>query len=400
MRFSRRAKDCARFVTRHDGTRGRDRRAARVAEAERSRPWLTASSSSAGCARATSPSWRQNLRAGPARQGREARGGARHRGRREGRRRRARRQAARRPARPALRRQFRRRRQLDRPAACRARGVVITNTPGMTDGCVADQAMLLLLAQSRRALAHDRFVRDGKWPAGKPPLTRRVWGRKAGILGIGRIGLAIAKRCAAFDMEVGYHNRRARPGHALPALPRPRRDGGVGRRADRRLPRRRRDPATWSTRKRAGGAGQGRHHRQHRARHDHRRGGADRGAARRHHRRRGARRVRARARGAGGADADGERRARRRTWPARPSRPGTIARRWPRRTCAASSPARSRCPRCERPPSHDVDGAARSAAEGVRARARRHPALPVARCAADCPPLRGWGSRSAHPSQR
>ena len=99
---------------------------------------------------------------------------------------------------------------IDLPA-CRARGVVITNTPGMTDGCVADQAMLLLLAQSRRAVAHDRFVREGKWPAGKPPLTRRVWGRKAGILGMGRIGLAIAKRCAAFDMEVGSHNRHPRP---------------------------------------------------------------------------------------------------------------------------------------------------------------------------------------------
>jgi lactate dehydrogenase-like 2-hydroxyacid dehydrogenase len=55
-------------------------------------------------------------------------------------------------------------------------------------------------------------VREGRWsPAAKPPLTRRVWGRKAGILGMGRIGLAIAKRCAAFDMEVGYHNRRPRP---------------------------------------------------------------------------------------------------------------------------------------------------------------------------------------------
>src|SRR5262245_47604174 len=99
---------------------------------------------------------------------------------------------------------------IDLPA-CRARGVVVTNTPGMTDGCVADMAIALLLAQARRVVAGDQHVRAGKWPGSKPPLTRRVWGRKAGILGMGRIGLAIARRAAAFDMEVGYHNRRARP---------------------------------------------------------------------------------------------------------------------------------------------------------------------------------------------
>ena len=97
-------------------------------------------------------------------------------------------------------------------AACKARGIVVCNTPGKTDGCVADMAIGLLLAQARAIVAGDRHVRTGTWPtAPKAPLTRRVWGRKVGILGLGRIGLAIAKRAAAFDMPIGYHNRHARP---------------------------------------------------------------------------------------------------------------------------------------------------------------------------------------------
>jgi lactate dehydrogenase-like 2-hydroxyacid dehydrogenase len=99
-------------------------------------------------------------------------------------------------------------------AAARARGIAITNTPGPTDGCVADMAFALLLAAGRGIASGDRFVRAGKWPAGAYPLMPRIHSRTMGILGMGRIGLAIARRAAAFDMPVLYHNRRPVPGIA------------------------------------------------------------------------------------------------------------------------------------------------------------------------------------------
>ena len=96
-------------------------------------------------------------------------------------------------------------------AAARARGIVVTNTPGLTDRCVADHAIALFLAVARRVAEGDRFVRAGRWTSGRlPGLARRATGRKLGILGMGRIGLQIAKRAAAFDMPVGYHNRNPR----------------------------------------------------------------------------------------------------------------------------------------------------------------------------------------------
>jgi len=97
-------------------------------------------------------------------------------------------------------------------AAARARGIAVTNTPGPTDGCVADMAFALLLAAARGIASGDRFVRAGKWPAGAYPLLPRIHSRTMGILGLGRIGLAIARRAAAFDMPVLYHNRRPVPG--------------------------------------------------------------------------------------------------------------------------------------------------------------------------------------------
>ena len=97
-------------------------------------------------------------------------------------------------------------------AAARARGIAVTNTPGPTDGCVADMAFALLLAAARGIVSGDRFVRDGKWQSGSYPLMPRLHSRPMGILGMGRIGQAIAKRAAAFDMKVLYHNRRPVPG--------------------------------------------------------------------------------------------------------------------------------------------------------------------------------------------
>ncbi len=88
------------------------------------------------------------------------------------------------------------------------RGIAITNTPHITDGCVADMAFGLLLAVARQITRGDRFVREGRWPQGSFPLVGRVHGRKLGILGLGRIGQAIARRALAFDMPVAYHNRR------------------------------------------------------------------------------------------------------------------------------------------------------------------------------------------------
>ena len=96
-------------------------------------------------------------------------------------------------------------------AAARARGIVVTNTPGLTDRCVADHAMALVLAVARRVAEGDRFVRAGRWTSGRlPGLAHRATGRKLGILGMGRIGMQIARRAAAFDMPVGYHNRNPR----------------------------------------------------------------------------------------------------------------------------------------------------------------------------------------------
>lgn len=96
-------------------------------------------------------------------------------------------------------------------AAAAKRGIIVTNTPHVTDGCVADMAMALLLAHGRHIVQGDAYVRKGDaWPKAAYPLVPRVWGRRMGILGLGRIGLAIAKRAAAFDMPIAYHNRRPR----------------------------------------------------------------------------------------------------------------------------------------------------------------------------------------------
>ena len=91
------------------------------------------------------------------------------------------------------------------------RGVVVSNTPDVLTDCVADTAIGLLIDVMRRLSAADRFVRRGEWAEGRvPALARRVTGARVGILGLGRIGLAIAHRLAAFDATISYHNRRER----------------------------------------------------------------------------------------------------------------------------------------------------------------------------------------------
>ena len=95
-------------------------------------------------------------------------------------------------------------------AAAKARGITLWNGAGTNDSCVADHAMALLLASVRALPQQEQALRAGLW-RDVLPLRPSVNGRKLGILGLGTIGQRIARRAQAFDMEVGYHNRRERP---------------------------------------------------------------------------------------------------------------------------------------------------------------------------------------------
>lgn len=99
--------------------------------------------------------------------------------------------------------------QLDQDALG-SRGIRVGYTPDVLNDCVADLAFGLMLDVSRGISAADRYVRAGKWTAGPFALQRRVSGKRLGILGMGRIGEAIAKRAAGFDMTLAYHNRNKR----------------------------------------------------------------------------------------------------------------------------------------------------------------------------------------------
>lgn len=91
-------------------------------------------------------------------------------------------------------------------------GIAVSNTPDVLTDCVADTAVALVLDAMRGFSAADRFVRRGDWAAGDPfPLTRRVTGARVGILGLGRIGRAVASRLEAFEMQISYHGRTPKP---------------------------------------------------------------------------------------------------------------------------------------------------------------------------------------------
>jgi glyoxylate reductase len=94
-------------------------------------------------------------------------------------------------------------------AACAAQGVVVTNTPGVLDDATADLAFALLLAVRRRVVEGDRFVRSGGWGGSwsEGGLAEEVTGSTLGILGLGRIGSAVARRARGFDMRVLYTRR-------------------------------------------------------------------------------------------------------------------------------------------------------------------------------------------------
>ncbi|KHL25248.1 dehydrogenase [Croceibacterium mercuriale] len=91
--------------------------------------------------------------------------------------------------------------------AAAARGIIVTNTPGVLDEEVADLTLGLLLATVRRIPQADRHVREGRWPAGSFPLSPTLRGRTIGILGLGSIGKAIARRLDGFGVKIAYHGR-------------------------------------------------------------------------------------------------------------------------------------------------------------------------------------------------
>jgi lactate dehydrogenase-like 2-hydroxyacid dehydrogenase len=92
-------------------------------------------------------------------------------------------------------------------AHARARGIAVTNTPDVLTDDVADMAVALLLATARQLPQGDTLVRSGAWPQGGLPLVTRVSGKKVGIVGMGRIGSAVARRLSAFDCEISYFAR-------------------------------------------------------------------------------------------------------------------------------------------------------------------------------------------------
>jgi len=94
--------------------------------------------------------------------------------------------------------------------AARERGIAVTNTPSVLDDDVADLALGLMLSVARRIPQADAFVRRGDWEKGPFPLTRKLSRSRLGLLGLGRIGQAIADRASAFGMSIDYHTRTPR----------------------------------------------------------------------------------------------------------------------------------------------------------------------------------------------
>jgi glyoxylate reductase len=94
--------------------------------------------------------------------------------------------------------------------AARMKGVIVTNTPGVLTEDTADTTMVLILATMRRLVEGDRLVRGGQWSGWTPTsmLGMRPAGKRLGIVGMGRIGQAVARRALAFGFSIHYHNRK------------------------------------------------------------------------------------------------------------------------------------------------------------------------------------------------
>ncbi len=98
-------------------------------------------------------------------------------------------------------------------AACTERGIKVTNTPDLMTDDVADIAIALMLACRRNIIAGHQWVREGDWAhQGAMPLTSSIRGKRLGIVGLGRIGKAIAARAQPMGLEIGYFGRRRQPG--------------------------------------------------------------------------------------------------------------------------------------------------------------------------------------------
>jgi glyoxylate reductase len=92
----------------------------------------------------------------------------------------------------------------------RQRNIIVTNTPGVLTEDTADMTMALILAVARRLAEGERLIRSGDWQGWGPTfmLGHRIWGKRLGIIGMGRIGSAVARRARGFGLAVHYHNRR------------------------------------------------------------------------------------------------------------------------------------------------------------------------------------------------
>jgi glyoxylate reductase len=98
-------------------------------------------------------------------------------------------------------------------AAARAKGIMVANTPGVFTEDTADMTMALILSVPRRLAEGEKLMRSGKWQGWAPSamLGHRVGGKLLGIIGMGRIGLAVARRARAFGLSIHYHNRKRLP---------------------------------------------------------------------------------------------------------------------------------------------------------------------------------------------
>jgi glyoxylate reductase len=95
-------------------------------------------------------------------------------------------------------------------ATARQRGITVTNTPDVLTEDTADMAMALILSVPRRVVEGERLVRSNKWEGWGPTfmLGHRIWGKRLGIIGMGRIGQAVARRAKGFGLSIHYHNRK------------------------------------------------------------------------------------------------------------------------------------------------------------------------------------------------
>ena len=104
--------------------------------------------------------------------------------------------------------------------AALARGITVTNTPGVLTEDTADMTMALIMAVARRIAEGSRLIPEDEWTGWTPTgmLGRRITGKRLGIVGMGRIGQALARRARAFGLSIHYHNRRRLPNSVEDAL--------------------------------------------------------------------------------------------------------------------------------------------------------------------------------------